>query len=291
MSIEFSVDGIRFRITDPSNSVDLCLPDEYSPFHAVPGQALPDAVFEVIPCRSPETKLGPGPILWANELWRLRDSGADHFEIEIHDGLPRAWRRVAAVTRDFAAGQLFPALRIQQEKNLSPFHNPQDRTLVLGRLCHLGGAMLHASSVLVEGRAMLFTGMSGAGKTTIARLWRTHGATILNDERNLIRPSGEQIMAGASPWHGEENQVNPAIAPLAAIFYLKQSAENSLRPLSVVESLPRLLTTTFVPVFLPDGPERTLNSLGAILERVPAYELSFTPGTRALELCRSAIGI
>jgi len=133
--------------------------------------------------------------------------------------------------------------------------------------------------------------MSGAGKTTIARLWRSHGATILNDERNLVCVRNGGVWAGASPWHGEENQVSPLTGPLAGIFCLKQSTTNAVRPMPVKESFVRLFTTTFVPVFLPDGPGRTLDACNAILDRVPAYELSFTPDQRALDVCRATVGV
>ena len=149
--------------------------------------------------------------------------------------------------------------------------------------------MMHASSVLVDGKVMIFTGVSGAGKTTMARLWRSNGGTLLNDERSLIHPRQGSITAGASPWHGEDNEVNPGTGPLAGIFFLKQASENALRPMPVAESLPRMLTTSFIPVFIPGGPERTLDACATILEAVPAYELSFTPDARALDCCRTVL--
>ena len=159
--------------------------------------------------------------------------------------------------------------------------------MVLGRICHLGGIMLHASSVMVDGQVMIFAGVSGTGKTTMARLWRQHGGTILNDERTLVIPRRGKVAAGASPWHGEENQVNAATGPLAAIFFLKQAPENKLRSMPLEESLPRLLTTAFIPVFLSDGPGRTLDACTSILQSVSVYEMAFTPDVRALDACRA----
>lgn len=149
--------------------------------------------------------------------------------------------------------------------------------------------MMHSSCVLAEGKVLLFSGMSGAGKTTLARLWREQGATLLNDERNMLVPRKSQIRAGASPWHGEENQINPATGPLAAIFFLKQAPLNQLRPMPLSESLGRMMTTAFIPVYMPEGTSRTLDACAAILEKVPAYELSFTPDARAIDLCRSVL--
>ena len=148
---------------------------------------------------------------------------------------------------------------------------------------------MHSSCVSVDGKVMLFTGMSGAGKTTMARLWRQHGGTILNDERNMIHLREGVVRAGASPWHGEENQVDPTTGPLSALFFLKQSPENGIRLMPLNESLGRMMATAFIPVYMPDGPALTLDACAAILQTVPAYELSFTPDKRALDLCRSVL--
>ena len=286
---EFSLAGTRFRLVAPAGSPDIRLPDEYAPFLNAPGTDAPDALYTVSPQSADHEAFDSGEVFWDNGLWRMRHVGAHGFDIEINDVQLPGWRRAARVESDFATGVLYPSPLSLDTGFLRPLHHPQDRTIVLGRFCSLGGAMIHSSSVLDEGKAMLFVGMSGAGKTTIARLWRSHGATVLNDERNLVRVRHEAVWVGASPWHGEENQVDPASAPLAAIFFLKQSAANVLRPLTETESVGRLLQATFVPVFIPDGPSKTVDASLAILERVPSYELSFSPDLRAMDLCRSAV--
>jgi len=265
------------------------LPDEYALFLNPPGTDAPDALYQVSPVGAEAISSDGGKIFWDNGLWRVRRFAAHRFDIEIHDAQMPGWRKAAEVEDDFAAGLFFPSPCSLRDGPLRPFHHPQDRAIVLGRFCHLRGVMIHSSCVWVDGKVLLFFGVSGAGKTTIARLWRSDGATILNDERNLIRVRGDAVWAGASPWHGEENKVNAATGPLAAAFFLKQSATNALRPMPPTESLTRLLTAAFIPVFVPDGPGKVLDACGTIAERVPSYELSFTPDKRALDLCRSVV--
>ena len=60
-------------------------------------------------------------------------------------------------------------------------------TLVLARE---GGFLVHAASAVRGGRAFLFAGVSGAGKTTISRL-APPDATLLTDEISYLRRAGE----------------------------------------------------------------------------------------------------
>ena len=288
--LEFSLAEILFRIISPTESSYICSPDEYAQFLTVPEGHSPDASYEahLTDTRLPADSSAP-PCFWDNGIWRTRVNSEQFIEIEILDPGAGGWCKAARLSPDFSSGELWVPDAACCSVQIRPLYHPQDRAVIIGRLCHMGGVMMHSSCVMTEGKVMLFSGMSGAGKTTLARLWREHGATILNDERNLLHPRNGLVRAGASPWHGEENQVNPATGTLAAIFFLKQALMNQLRPMPLAESLGRMMTAAFVPVYIPDGPARTLDACAAILEKVPAYELSFTPDVRALDLCRTVI--
>ncbi len=288
--MDFSLAEILFRIVSPTVISPLFAPDEYAQFLTVPNDQSPDALYEahLTDTRVPADSSAP-PCFWDNGLWRTRVNAEQLLEIEILDLGAGGWCKAARLSPDFSSGKLWAPDTPCKPDRIRPLYHPQDRAVIIGRLCHMGGVMMHSSCVMAEGKVMLFSGMSGAGKTTLARLWREHGATILNDERNLLHPRNGVVRAGASPWHGEENQVNPVTGPLTAIFFLKQASINQLRPMPLTESLGRMMTTAFVPVYIPDGPARTLDACAAILEKVPAYELSFTPDVRALDLCRSVL--
>ncbi len=290
--LDFSLAEVIFRVRLQSPSGPLALTDPFGIFLHHNGDSLPDATYEAFRTLLNPSSIAPSNqngVFWENDFWRVRVTSGDTLAIEVRDASISAWRTVASMADDFSQGRLLLPPPPVTERTIRPFYHPQDRAVILGRFCHVKGVMMHASSVLVDGHVLVFAGMSGAGKTTLARLFRSHGATILNDERTLIHERNGTVRAGASPWHGEENQVNAATGPLGGIFFLKQAPSNRLRPLPLPEGLANMMTTAFVPVFIPDGTSRTLDNCMTILNAVQAYELCFTKGTEAMDLCRSVI--
>ncbi len=61
-------------------------------------------------------------------------------------------------------------------------------------LAQRGGFLLHAASAICDGRAYLFSGVSGAGKTTMTRL-APADITLLTDEISYVRPGDSFINA------------------------------------------------------------------------------------------------
>lgn len=287
--MDFSFADVVFRVTTQLTSPPLRPPNEYAPFIRSAGNQPPDAIYEtrLMPANSPPP--APEKVFWDNGVWRTRLADTGGLEIDCYDILSGKWRPSAQLSPDFATGELLVPEPAPGTASILPLYHPQDRAVILGRMCRLNGLMMHASSILVDGRVLVFAGMSGAGKTTLARLWRSHGATLLNDERTLIHKRAGSIRAGASPWHGEENQVSSETGPLAGIFFLKQASVNRLNPLPLTESLPRMMTTAYIPVFMPEGLRFTLDTCATLLQERPAYELEFTPDARALGLCRTVL--
>jgi hypothetical protein len=103
-------------------------------------------------------------------------------------------------------------------------------TLILARQ---GGFLLHAASAVRDGRAFVFSGVSGAGKTTISRLAPTD-ATLLTDEISYIRPDGNGYRAFGTPFAGELATLGENVsAPVSTLFFLEKGKENR------VEIVPR----------------------------------------------------
>lgn len=67
---------------------------------------------------------------------------------------------------------------------------------VLGFLLRLRGAFcLHASAVVYNGRALLFAGPPGAGKSTLAAALVHRGAALLADDLVALRPAAGALLA------------------------------------------------------------------------------------------------
>lgn len=94
-----------------------------------------------------------------------------------------------------------------------------------------GRIILHASAVIYQGKAYVFAAPSGVGKSTHAALWETHfGAHILNGDKVILHIGEEGVMASGGPAAGSSGIYRNETVPVAAVYLLKQGAENRLEP-------------------------------------------------------------
>lgn len=103
-----------------------------------------------------------------------------------------------------------------------------------------GLAVLHASSVVVEGKAHVFAAPSGTGKSTLASRLRNSVAKFLGDEVALLSKDRVFVHPGQMD-HGDLNHS----APLAAIHLLSQGSLK-VSPLPPAEAMTRLLGAAMV---------------------------------------------
>lgn len=141
--------------------------------------------------------------------------------------------------------------------------------------------LLHASSLIRHDYALVFPGISGAGKTSIVR--SAQNVPILSDEISAVRvgPKGTQDIAYGTPFHGDLGVPGDCLfAPLKGLFFPVKSRENHLTPLTPQETLRHLLPCIFSFTSM-ESRKRKLFDLGvALAEKVPGYLFYFnlTPG-------------
>jgi len=63
----------------------------------------------------------------------------------------------------------------------------------------LSSETVHASSVAIEGRAVLITGPSGAGKSDLALRLLDRGFTLVSDDQTIVKKIGTRLIASAPP--------------------------------------------------------------------------------------------
>ena len=143
------------------------------------------------------------------------------------------------------------------------------------------GFLLHSAGLVRSGRAFLFFGPSGAGKTTVTTL--SPGAKVLSDDLTMVMPAeatpgAEARYAACSvPFRGlfAPHPESADTYPLAGLFRLVQDTTDWLEPLSgaaaigeVVGSLP----------FVMDRPEMAgsaIDAVSAAAGQVPVFRLHF----------------
>ena len=215
--------------------------------------------------------------------------------------------------------------------------NPLDRattesfqTYLLGQvlsfaLVKQGYEPLHATAVVVDGRAVVFLADSGRGKSTLGAEFVRHGHEILTDDLLLIRevdgalngfpgparvklfPSiAARILPGlshATPMHPntpklviplEHRQHHDRPVPIDRFFVLDEVDEGitdvRVEPLAGVDSLLQLLRSSFnVRLVSPDRLRRQLLAAQAWRRRIPVRRLSYPRNLGALEEVRRTI--
>lgn len=144
-------------------------------------------------------------------------------------------------------------------------------------LAQRGGFLLHAASAICDGRACLFSGVSGAGKTTITRL-APPDVTLLTDEISYVRPSAAGYSAFGTPFAGELARAGEnCTAPVSALFFLEKGPENRVDELSSAEAVRRLMRN--ILFFAEDRGlvENLLATACDFVARVPIRRLTFYP--------------
>ena len=63
----------------------------------------------------------------------------------------------------------------------------------------ISGETLHASTVALDGRAVVISGPSGSGKSDLALRLLDRGFMLVSDDRTLVRKDGDTLVASAPP--------------------------------------------------------------------------------------------
>lgn len=149
-----------------------------------------------------------------------------------------------------------------------------------------GGFLLHAASAVRNGRAFVFAGVSGVGKTTMSRL-APPDATVLTDEISYLRRDEDRYRAYGTPFAGELARIGANVsAPIATVFLLEKGPENRIEAVPEIVAVRALLRHLLF--FANDGDlvAQIFDSVLNFVRRVPVAKLVFTPDARAWELVR-----
>lgn len=158
-------------------------------------------------------------------------------------------------------------------------------------LTYYDRALMHGSAICVDGKAYIFTALSGTGKSTHTRLLRKllgDRCTMINDDKPFLIFEQDQVLVCGTPWMGKHRIGSNIIKPLGGIFFLRRSEENSLQPMDPGKALPLTLSQIHRPVDA-ESMLHTLDMLDILLAHVPLYDFACNMDISAAELSSSVM--
>jgi hypothetical protein len=151
-------------------------------------------------------------------------------------------------------------------------------------LAKQGGFLLHAAGAIRNDVAFLFTGVSGAGKTTISRL-APEDVVLLTDEISYIRQQNQTFYAFGTPFAGElERNGADCSAPLKKIFVLTQGPENRVDSIAPNEAVRLIMRNILFFARNPELVESVFQTACRCVSTVSVQRLTFTPQAAVWEL-------
>ncbi|MBR3160968.1 MAG: hypothetical protein IKF14_17930 [Atopobiaceae bacterium] len=114
-----------------------------------------------------------------------------------------------------------------------------------------GVVLVHGSCVAVDGEAFLFCAPSGTGKSTHVRLWREllgSRATMVNDDKPLVRVAATGAIAYGTPWDGKHRLSSNMAVPLRAVCLLSRADENHIERVMTADAYTLLLRHVYRPL-------------------------------------------
>lgn len=151
---------------------------------------------------------------------------------------------------------------------------------------------LHASVIEKEGKALVFMGKSGTGKSTHSRLWQEFvpDCLLLNDDEPIVRVLKDgSIRIYGAPWSGSTPCYRNASAEVAAFVRLYQSKDNKLTKLNGVNAFASLYQSVAILRSDKENKEMIISTVNDILDQIQVYRLDNRPDREAVSLTESLL--
>lgn len=154
-------------------------------------------------------------------------------------------------------------------------HLPTDQILLSRFLAFHEACLLHSLALSYKGNGYLFIGHSGAGKTTMAQIMKPE-ATILSDDRNIIRKHKDDYRIYGTWRTNELNDISTGSASLKGIFFLNQAKTNKLDQLKDIKPIfYQLMDHLIKSLITPDWMMKSMDFVEQIANDIKCYNLYF----------------
>jgi len=191
-------------------------------------------------------------------------------------------QQIALLNNDFTHWKIYSEKT--SSGSILPFRYPMGPIVMHYMTFTSGAVMMHASCAFDGKKARLFSGFSGAGKSTISKLWSDAGSMIVNDDRLIIRKQGDEYFVHNTPMYYKDI---PKKVRLNSIFLISHSPENKIQKLTGALAISNVMAFSIQNNFDKQFVQSRLELFHDICSHVSVYKLGFVPNQSVVNFIRS----
>lgn len=284
---------IHFNTTD--NSIKLCPSEAQKGFIADSGD--PDLIINVskgkveVPTKALPVFRAP----YVEEVNGVKVKKSDRFwtvyslddSILIHTTLPLSDIDKEALLFIKPGGKRWDLIIDTESSDPDPMRYPLDGLIIYYMTALNKEIFIHGSGVEHKGKGYIFTGTSGRGKSTIARIFREAGARIIHDDRLVIRNIDGVYRMFNTPVYDDEISSS---AELTNIFVIDHGRENIVVSYPPAEAIAAVMANCIQHHWNSELIGIFTESLHSLATAVPVNSLRFLPELKIVKFIEDYFG-
>jgi hypothetical protein len=165
-------------------------------------------------------------------------------------------------------------------KEIDPLEYPLDGLILYYLAVIHGDIMIHASGITISGNGYLFSGISGKGKSTMAKIWENSGAKVIHDDRLILRNTRSGYRMYNTPIYSNDKPVD---SPLTRIFIIDHGIENNLLPVTGATAVSTIMSNCIQHNWDQEIITGLLDSVSTMCGKIPVARLSFKPDSSIID--------
>lgn len=207
-----------------------------------------------------------------NTHWQLFET-EDFFWMKLFETHDQSHNRTAQMTKD-----LKKVILSVNHKSwlLDRILRPFLEILLVNYLSTRQGLLLHGACVRDGKHAYIFSGESGAGKTTMSQFWafKEGDISVLGDERLIVRREKDGWFAYGTPWPGLGFIVSNERVPISNVFLIRHGQKHEVIPNPKPLLFQKIFSQTFSSFWDAGQLNAISDTCAKLVSEVPCYELA-----------------
>ena len=224
-------------------------------------------------------------VLDKQRLWQVVQTEKQRAFIVFNPNKLEEIQQVAFLNDASTEWQVYSNVLTQNNDSfISPLSYPFGALILYYLTLNSNAFMIHASGVWDGETGRIFSGFSGVGKSTMAKIWEEEGAHIVNDDRLIVREvNGEYFMYNTPMPYADLNKQ----AQVSKFYFPFHSKKNSAEKLSGAQSLSQLMAFCFQHNYDKKYTEHLIAQLERITQHASTYKLGVVPTPSIIDFIRS----